>query len=68
MVKQPHFKFCPQHILGGLINIFTVDASIIGTEDEHGEIIPAAYHGLDRYVARKQIIADLEECANPQSL
>jgi len=27
---------------------------------EHGELIPAAYHGLDRYAARKQIIADLE--------
>ncbi len=45
---------------GGLINIFTIDATIIGSDDEHGGIIPAAYHGLDRYKARKQIIADLE--------
>ena len=45
---------------GGLINIFTIDAAIIGRNDEHGELIPAAYHGLDRYAARKQIIADLE--------
>ena len=45
---------------GGLINIFDKNAAIIGADDEHGEIIPAAYHGLDRYVARKQIIADLE--------
>ncbi|MCK4587267.1 MAG: class I tRNA ligase family protein, partial [Gammaproteobacteria bacterium] len=45
---------------GGLINIFTIDAAIIGSDNEHGELIPAAYHGLDRYAARKQIIADLE--------
>ena len=45
---------------GGLINIFTIDAAIIGGNDEYGELIPAAYHGLDRYVARKQIVADLD--------
>jgi valyl-tRNA synthetase len=45
---------------GGLINIFTIDAAIIGSDNEHGELIPPAYHGLDRYAARKQIIADLE--------
>ncbi|MDP6617027.1 MAG: valine--tRNA ligase [Gammaproteobacteria bacterium] len=36
-----------------LINIFTVDAAI----NENG---PAAYQGMDRYAARKQIVADLE--------
>ena len=36
-----------------LINIMTIDASI---NDE----APAAYRGLDRYAARKKIIADLE--------
>ncbi len=46
---------------GGLINIFTTDAAIIGSDDEHGRLIPAAYHGLDRYKARKQVIADLDE-------
>jgi len=45
---------------GGLINIFTIDAAIIGRDDEYSESIPAVYHGLDRYAARKQIIADLD--------
>jgi len=36
-----------------LINIFTVDAAI---NDE----APEAYRGMDRYVARKQIVADLD--------
>ena len=36
-----------------LINIFTVDAAV-------NEDTPEAYRGLDRYVARKQIVADLE--------
>jgi len=35
-----------------LINIFTVDAKI--------ELPGSAYHGLDRYDARKRIVADLE--------
>ncbi|MEY3807497.1 MAG: hypothetical protein RI893_473 [Pseudomonadota bacterium] len=40
---------------GGLINILTVDASI-GTD----ELIPVQYQGLDRFVARKQMVADLD--------
>lgn len=36
-----------------LNNVFTIDAAI----NENG---PAAYQGLDRYVARKQIVKDLE--------
>jgi valyl-tRNA synthetase len=40
---------------GGLINIFTMDASI--NEDA---LIPEPYRGLDRFAARKYIIADLE--------
>ena len=40
---------------GGLINIFTVDASISADE-----LIPVQYQGLDRFVARKQIVADLD--------
>ncbi len=35
-----------------LINIFTVDAAV--------ELPGSPYHGLDRYIARKRIIADLE--------
>ncbi|MDX1519006.1 MAG: valine--tRNA ligase [Gammaproteobacteria bacterium] len=36
-----------------LINIFTIDAEL-------NEQAPAAYQGLDRYAARKKIVADLE--------
>ena len=36
-----------------LINIFNPDASL-------NDSVPTAYQGLDRYAARKQIIADLE--------
>ncbi len=39
---------------GGLFNIFTVDAAIRADEG-----IPTHYHGLDRFAARKQIVADL---------
>ena len=49
--NQPH---------GGLINIFTIDAAIRDNLDEEGELLPAKYIGLDRYAARKQIVADLE--------
>jgi valyl-tRNA synthetase len=45
---------------GGLINIFTVDAAVRANAPDEGELIPAAYVGLDRYAARKRIVADLE--------
>ncbi len=48
---QPH---------GGLINIFTVDAAIRANEPDEGDLIPPAYIGMDRYQARKRIVADLE--------
>ncbi len=48
---QPH---------GGLINIFTPDAAIRDNLPEEGTLIPPAYCGLDRYEARKRIVADLE--------
>jgi len=51
LVNQPN---------GGLINIFSIDAHIISDEDEHGDLVPKQYQGLDRYVARKKIIADLD--------
>ncbi|MEJ1437985.1 MAG: valine--tRNA ligase [Candidatus Sedimenticola sp. (ex Thyasira tokunagai)] len=48
---QPH---------GGLINIFTVDAGVRENTSEEGELLPAKYIGMDRYEARKQIVADLD--------
>ena len=45
---------------GGLINILTVDAAIRDNEDDINNIIPEAYIGLDRYDARKKIVADLD--------
>jgi valyl-tRNA synthetase len=48
---------------GGLINIFTVDARINSSEQDNSReetLIPKCYQGLDRYDARKQIVADLE--------
>jgi valyl-tRNA synthetase len=45
---------------GGLINIFTPDAAIRDNLSEEGELIPRAYVGLDRYDARKRIVADLQ--------
>ena len=44
---------------GGLMNIFTTDAAIRDNEDDKEQLIPQAYVGMDRYVARKQILADL---------
>ncbi|MGY6278134.1 valine--tRNA ligase [Methylomonas sp. MgM2] len=44
---------------GGLINIFTADAAVRGNDDGF-DIIPAAYVGLDRFEARKKIVADLD--------
>ncbi len=44
---------------GGLINIFTVDAAI-RDNDEEEHLIPAQFIGLDRFEARKQILASLE--------
>ena len=44
---------------GGLINIFTGDASIRQNGSEEG-VAPKAYIGMDRFEARRQIVADLE--------
>ena len=46
---------------GGLINIFTVDASIRNNEEDEHQLIPEKYMGMDRFDARKQMIADLDE-------
>ena len=45
---------------GGLINIFTENASIRENEDGEDDLIPAAYIGMDRFAARKKIVADLD--------
>ncbi|MDP3332041.1 MAG: valine--tRNA ligase [Methylococcaceae bacterium] len=45
---------------GGLINIFTIDAQIRNNKDDDSQLIPHQYFGLDRFDARKQIVADLE--------
>jgi len=46
---------------GGLINIFTPDAAIRENLPEEGALIPTAYIGLDRYEARRRILADLTD-------
>jgi valyl-tRNA synthetase len=46
---------------GGLVNIFTSDAAVRDNEADEGDLIPAAYIGLDRYEARRRIVADLEK-------
>ncbi|MGI9308743.1 MAG: valine--tRNA ligase [Gammaproteobacteria bacterium] len=49
--------------LGGLFNIFDVDAKIIDAsadEESRADLIPEQYHGMDRFAARKQIIADMD--------
>ncbi len=45
---------------GGLINIFTKDASIRENEEDEGQLIPEKYSGMDSVDARKQIVADLD--------
>jgi valyl-tRNA synthetase len=49
--NQPH---------AGLINIFTIDAAIRDNQPEEDELLPSKYIGMDRYEARKAIVADLE--------
>jgi len=51
IVDQPH---------GGLINVFTIDAAVRDNTSEEGDLLPNAYIGMDRYLARKQIVKDLE--------
>ena len=46
---------------GGLINIFTIDAAVRENDEGEGSLIPERYIGMDRYDARKQMVADLEE-------
>jgi valyl-tRNA synthetase len=45
---------------GGLINVLTVDAAIRSNDENENQLIPEQYSGLDRFAARKQIVADLE--------
>ncbi|ATG92039.1 valine--tRNA ligase [Methylomonas koyamae] len=57
--RHKHMNVIADQPHGGLINIFTVDAAIRANDDGF-EIIPQAYIGLDRFEARKRIVADLE--------
>ena len=45
---------------GGLINIFTDNAEIRDNSEDIHNVVPEKYMGLDRFEARKQIVADLE--------
>ncbi|MDQ7090045.1 MAG: valine--tRNA ligase [Methylococcales bacterium] len=45
---------------GGLINIFTIDATIRNNEEDEHDLIPLLYHDMDRFDARKKIIGDLK--------
>ncbi len=51
IAAQPH---------GGLINILTADATIRYNEENEAALIPSDYIGMERFQARKQIVADLE--------
>ena len=53
--KDGDLKSAP---LGGLISIFNSDATIV-SQNEVAKLIPEAYRGLDRFVARAQIVSDL---------
>jgi len=44
---------------GGLINIFTVDAAIRANTPGEGTLLPKTYVGLERFEARRRIVADL---------
>ena len=45
---------------GGLINILTVDAAIRSNTADEDNLIPRKYVGLDRFEARKQMVADID--------
>ena len=45
---------------GGLINILTVDAAIHCNTADEDNLIPSKYVGLDRFEARKQMVADID--------
>jgi len=42
-----------------LINIFTVDAAIRANTPGEGTLLPKTYVGLERFEARRRIVADL---------
>ena len=45
---------------GGLMNIFTDNADIRDNSEDTHNVVPEKYMGLDRFKARKQIVADLK--------
>lgn len=54
----PAMQALPAH---GLITIFTTAGAIRANEKDTPVVIPEQYVGLDRFVARKQMIADLDQ-------
>ena len=63
--RHRHTDSIHEQIHQGLINVFTVDASIRQNINDRslseGELIPADYIGLDRFAARDAIVADLRQ-------
>ena len=60
---QRHQAVLATQIHAGLINIFTIDAMIRDNDPDEQTtppLIPPAYVGMDRYIARKQILSDLQ--------
>ena len=53
---------------GGLINLFTVDAAIRSNAEDENDLIPQKYCGLDRFEARKIMVADLEALGLPEKI
>lgn len=51
--RHRHKDYFTKQLNGGLINLFTPEAAL-------NDNCPAQYRGLDRYEARKRIVADLE--------
>jgi len=58
--RHKHISAIAELPHGGLINIFTADAAIRTNNDDYS-LIPEAYIGLDRFTARKTIVADLDK-------
>ncbi len=45
----------------GIANIFTKAAAIYSREEDVAGLVAEGFHGLDRYVARKKLIEDLDQ-------
>ncbi len=63
--RHRHVRSIREQAHGGLINVFTADASIRENIDNgdvcEGQLIPVRYVGMDRFAARNAIVSDLRE-------